>query len=195
MRTIDPTRRQQILDTAATLFDKRRYHEVRMEDLAIKAGVAKGTLYRYFEDKEDLYVALLVSAIDRFYQEMLTGLATVSGPEEKVRVFLRRSVDFFEQHPYFFELQQRVEGSMTPERMEGLEKLRDAFFRLVTEIIGELVATGRYAAADPLAAALYLTGINRQMHRFYPKPWPAGLADQMADFFLRGLGPTHRPDA
>src|SRR3954453_3019458 len=102
---------------------------------------------------------------------MLAALATGWCPEEKARVFLRRSVDFFEQHPYFFDLQQRVEGAMKPERMRGLEELRDAFFKLVTEIIAELVATGGYSAPDPLAAAIYLTGINRQMHRFYPKPW------------------------
>src|SRR4051812_4389736 len=124
MRTIDPTRRQQILDTAATLFDKRRYHEVRMEDLAVKAGVAKGTLYRYFEDKEDLYLALLVSAIDRFYQEIVAAMKTVTCPEMKVRVFLNRSVDFFEQHPYFFDLQQRVETSVNADRVQGLEQLR-----------------------------------------------------------------------
>jgi AcrR family transcriptional regulator len=187
MRTIDPTRRQQILDTAARLFDKRRYHEVRMEDLAVKAGVAKGTLYRYFDDKEDLYLALLVSAIDRFYQEIVAALTTVACPEEKVRVFLNRSVAFFEDHPYFFDLQQRVESSVNADRTRGLEELRQSFFQLLTGIVGELAATGRYAVPDPLAAALILTGINRQMHRFYPKPWPPGLADKMADFFFRGL--------
>src|SRR5687767_3152762 len=55
MRTMDPTRGDHILEVAAQLFAKRHYHEVRMEDIALKAGVAKGTIYRYFEDKEDLY--------------------------------------------------------------------------------------------------------------------------------------------
>jgi AcrR family transcriptional regulator len=187
MRTIDPSRRQQILDTAARLFDKRRYHEVRMEDLAIAAGVAKGTLYRYFEDKEDLYIALLVSALDRFYREMVTAMLAAQGPERKVRVFLDSSVTFFDEHPYFFDLLQRVESSVNADRTQGLAELRESFFRLVTEIVEELVATGRYSAPDPLAAAMILTGINRQMHRFYPKPWPADLAERMADFFLRGL--------
>jgi AcrR family transcriptional regulator len=187
MRTIDPSRREQILETAARLFDRRRYHEVRMEDVAVAAGVAKGTLYRYFEDKEDLYVALLVSALDRFYRELVTAMQAAVGPERKVRVFLESSVTFFEAHPYFFDLQQRVESSVNVDRIHGLEELRESFFRLVTEIIRELVATGRYAAPDPLAAAMILTGINRQMHRFYPKPWPAGLVEQMAEFFLKGL--------
>src|SRR5438046_1732663 len=74
MRVLDPNRGQHILHTAARLFDRRRYHEVRMEDVAASAGVGKGTLYRYFQDKEDLYIALLVSAIERFCQEMNAAL-------------------------------------------------------------------------------------------------------------------------
>jgi AcrR family transcriptional regulator len=190
MRTLDPSRREQILETAARLFDRRRYHEVRMEDLAVAAGVAKGTLYRYFDDKEALYVALLVSALDRFYREMVTAMEAVDCPERKVRVFLNSSVTFFDEHPYFFDLLQRVESSVNVDRIRELEELRESFFRLVTEIIRELIATGRYTAPDPLAAAMILTGINRQMHRFYPKPWPEGLADGIADFFLRGMTKT-----
>src|SRR5687767_14760762 len=74
MRTCDPARGQQILDCAARLFDKRHYHEVRMEDVAAHAGVAKGTLYRYFQDKEDLYLALLLSALERLRSEMASAL-------------------------------------------------------------------------------------------------------------------------
>ncbi|MSQ93318.1 MAG: TetR/AcrR family transcriptional regulator [Gemmataceae bacterium] len=54
MRACDPKRGLQILDAAAQLFAKRRYHEVRMDDIAESAGVAKGTLYKYYHDKEDL---------------------------------------------------------------------------------------------------------------------------------------------
>src|SRR5215510_6251973 len=75
MRVADPNRGQQILDTAARLFDKRRYHELRMEDVAAQAGVAKGTLYRYFHDKEDLYIALLLSALRRLYEELKSAFA------------------------------------------------------------------------------------------------------------------------
>ena len=45
MRTRSPARGQHILETAARLFAARHYHEVRMEDVAAAAGVAKGTIY------------------------------------------------------------------------------------------------------------------------------------------------------
>ena len=49
-----------MLAAAARLFGSQRFHEVRMEDIAAEAAVAKGTLYRYFADKEQLYRAMLV---------------------------------------------------------------------------------------------------------------------------------------
>jgi AcrR family transcriptional regulator len=187
MRVADPSRGEQILETAARLFDKRHYHEVRMEDLAAQAGVAKGTLYRYFQDKEDLYIALLLSATLRFCKEMDVALEGVKCPEEKIRIFLRRSVAFFDEYPYFLDLMQRVESSVEAKRMRPLLDARQSFFDTINAIIAELAATGRYRIDDPQMAALALTGMNRQMHRFYPKPWPADLPERMADFFFRGL--------
>ena len=69
MRTCDPKRGQQILDAAAQLFAKHRYHEVRMDDIAEHANVAKGTVYRYFHDKEDLYLALTRHGLNQLFAE------------------------------------------------------------------------------------------------------------------------------
>ncbi|MDP7449769.1 MAG: helix-turn-helix domain-containing protein, partial [Candidatus Latescibacteria bacterium] len=48
-------RRDKILSCAARLFAAARYDEVLMEDIAREAGVAKGTLYSHFADKDALY--------------------------------------------------------------------------------------------------------------------------------------------
>jgi AcrR family transcriptional regulator len=56
-------RRQAILDAALTVFAERGYEAARLDDVARHAGVAKGTLYLYFEDKEALFEALVRSAV------------------------------------------------------------------------------------------------------------------------------------
>ena len=58
MRAKSPEQVDRMLDAAARLFGAHRFHEVRMEDVAAAAEVGKGTLYRYFRDKEELYLAL-----------------------------------------------------------------------------------------------------------------------------------------
>ncbi len=60
----DPAaRRAAILDAALTVFSERGYESARLDDVAAKAGVAKGTLYLYFKDKEALFEAMVRSAV------------------------------------------------------------------------------------------------------------------------------------
>lgn len=189
MRIPDPTRGDHILEMAAQLFAQRHYHEVRMEDIALQAGVAKGTIYRYFHDKEDLYLALILAASDRLFEEVQAALAVVCQPEEKLLIFVRRSIQFFRSYPYFLDLVQRVEvsSSIAADKLAALRASRQRFFDLVSAILVELNATGRYFAANPDLAALALTGMNRQILRFYPPPWPAHLAEYIVHQFLHGV--------
>jgi hypothetical protein len=50
VRTADPAKAQRIIQAAIQLFAERPYHEVRMDDVAERAKVAKGTLYVHFKD-------------------------------------------------------------------------------------------------------------------------------------------------
>src|SRR5215472_7850945 len=59
LRTKTPLQADKMLDAAGRLFGAHRFHEVRMEDIAAEAEVGKGTIYRYFSDKEELFLALL----------------------------------------------------------------------------------------------------------------------------------------
>jgi len=110
MRTLDPTREQHILCCAAQLFSRRHYHEVRMEDVAAQAGVAKGTLYRYFEDKDDLYRALTIHGLDRLMEESQAHIAGPGRPEDRLLAYITGVVRFYERQPYFLDLIARVAG-------------------------------------------------------------------------------------
>ena len=48
-------KRKRIIESAAKLFSQKSYHEVMMEDVAKLSSIAKGTVYNYFDSKEELY--------------------------------------------------------------------------------------------------------------------------------------------
>jgi len=52
-------RRRRILDAAALVFARRGYHRARTKEIAEAAGVAEGTIYRYFKSKEELLISLV----------------------------------------------------------------------------------------------------------------------------------------
>ena len=63
-RKVEPeARRQAILDAALSVFAERGFEAARLDDVAARAGVAKGTLYLYFRDKEALFEELVRSAV------------------------------------------------------------------------------------------------------------------------------------
>ena len=102
MRSQTADTRQRILDAAARLFAVQRFHEVRMDDLATEAEVAKGTLYRYFRDKEDLYSDLIASAAKQILQKVDEGAASASEPEPKLVAILQaRRFGFSRTIPFF----------------------------------------------------------------------------------------------
>jgi AcrR family transcriptional regulator len=54
-------------------FAEKRFDEVLMEDVAAEASVGKGTLYRYFEDKESLYFAVVMEGFDALIERLRSG--------------------------------------------------------------------------------------------------------------------------
>ena len=62
MKTQD--KRQIIMQTAEKLFTDRRIHEITLDEVAQRASVGKGTIYRYFQDKDDLFFQVATSGFD-----------------------------------------------------------------------------------------------------------------------------------
>lgn len=190
MRTCDPKRGLQILDAAAQLFANHHYHEVRMDDIAAHAGVAKGTVYRYYADKEELYLALTMHGINELYEQSKDRILGPGEPEQKLREFITRIVQFYEQHPYFLELLQRIETSGSAESLAALDACRTRWNHLVTDLVKQLQEGRGPTAADPELAARALLGIIRGILRFTPQPWPAHLADWIYHQFMHGFTAT-----
>jgi AcrR family transcriptional regulator len=63
-------RRQAILDAALVVFAAHGFEAARLDDVAARAGVAKGTLYLYFKDKQALFETLVRSAIDPVFERI-----------------------------------------------------------------------------------------------------------------------------
>ena len=182
MRTCDPKRGQQILDAAAQLFAKHRYHEVRMDDIAEHAGVAKGTVYKYFHDKEELYLALTRHGLHQLFEESQAIIVGPGEPDAKLRGFITHIVRFYEQFPYFLELIQRIETSNSPESLNTLNEIRTQFYLAVTDLMTQLKQDDH-----PQLAALALLGIIRGILRFTPQPWPEHLDEWIYHQFTHGL--------
>jgi AcrR family transcriptional regulator len=175
MRTKTPPLTDRMLEAAGRLFGSRRFHEVRMEDIAAEADVSKGSLYRYFEDKEELYLALLRRATDQLIALLEDRLAHARGPRARLVALVATNLEYFDTHPHLFDLIQRAEVLRDRYPAFPWQKARDANFRLCREILRD----GRFAVADPETATLLLLGGLRAVIRFGERPRPPDLAERI----------------
>ena len=97
-------RAARILDSARRAFAENPFDEVLIEDVARQAGVGKGTIYRYFPDKESLYFAVIFQGIEELKEQIRSVLTIQSQLEIKIRELIGTLVAFFQQNRFFFRL-------------------------------------------------------------------------------------------
>ena len=84
-------RPHELLDAALAFFVERGYAATRLDDVAARAGVSKGTLYLYYASKQDLFEAVVRYAIVERIRELEEECRKLAGsPEETVRLFFDR---------------------------------------------------------------------------------------------------------
>lgn len=79
-------RRQKIIETTTQIFQETSYDAVNMADIAKKVGVAKGTLYLYFQTKESLFLAIQTELFERWFDEVDSSLETMATSTQPVTI-------------------------------------------------------------------------------------------------------------
>jgi AcrR family transcriptional regulator len=172
-----------MLDAAGSLFGAQRFHEVRMEDIAAAAGVGKGTIYRYFSDKEELYLALLDRASKQIRERLEQAVREVEGARGQLKAIVAAIISFFDGQPHLLEVIQRAEIARGPDF--PWRKVREEMWQQVTSIIETGKARGEFAVHDPELVALLLLAGLRGVLRFGKKPRPRDLAQRIVEIFLQ----------
>jgi len=84
-RPSDGSKKERILDAAVVEIAQRGYHLTTIARIAKRAGVADGTIYLYFKNKEEILFSLFERAMSRFIDEGRARLGKVGSASEKLR--------------------------------------------------------------------------------------------------------------
>lgn len=181
-----------MLEAAGRLFGGKRFHEVRMEDVATAAQVSKGTLYRYFRDKEEMYLALLEQASRQLLGRLQQATVAVQGSRRQLIAFVGAVIDFFDEQPHVFDLIMRAEALRGPGQAFPWQKVRDEGVRLVGQIIKSAGKRAEFTIRDVELGTLMLLGGMRAVVRFGRRPRPRQVARHIVDDFLDGANKKAR---
>lgn len=88
-------RKRSILKASQQLFFKKGFKSVTVESIAKQARLSKGTVYLYFNSKEEIYAQILLNEIDKFHEKVLEVVETGENASEMLLNFAEFYIDFF----------------------------------------------------------------------------------------------------
>src|SRR5262245_61071679 len=94
-------RREEILEAAVVLFARHGYPDTDMQVLANTLKVGKGTVYRYYPSKRELFLAAADHMMRQLQQTVDAAIANLEDPLDRVAVGVRTYLTFFAEHPEF----------------------------------------------------------------------------------------------
>jgi len=187
-RTLTPGKRAEILSAATDVFARKAFHEVRADEIAAEAGVGKGTLYRYFPTKDDLFYAAVLAGFDEMDQALDELRERGEDPATALASVAREAIRIFWSRPSFNMVLHR-DARRFRARERELRLRREALVRFVRETISRGESSGVFRPVDPRIATEMFLGMVRAaiLHRGASDS-PAVLVRALTDAFVGGIG-------
>ncbi|MDA0336994.1 MAG: TetR/AcrR family transcriptional regulator [bacterium] len=182
-------RHDKILLCAARLFAAARYDAVLMEDIAREAGVAKGTLYSHFSDKDALYFAVVFAGISQLNDRLRTAADQDECPEKQLRGVMHAILSYFSHNRVFFRLLSMEDARAGPGGSESRQRWqaeRTEQIDVIESVLRRGVASGDFHITQPRLQAFVLRGMVRSVLTSGEKLSIAAMVDVIVGTFLHG---------
>jgi AcrR family transcriptional regulator len=193
-------RPEQIIKAALEVFGECGLANARLQDIAERAGVSKGTIYLYFPNKEELFREMIrqtaVAAIDRAERANVPGT-----PRNQLLAFMRGHWAFV-RSPVFITIYRLVLGELHqfPDLAKFYaEEVVARGQKLIAGIIRRGVDAGEFREIDPMIAAravvalIVMNGIWRDEHTGVPllaHKSDEEVFNELAQFYLHAMAPS-----
>ena len=157
-------RTREILAAARRLMEQKGADALTMDEIAQAARVAKGTIYLYFQSKDELIQALLSQLGKAMALDLEAILAKPDSPPEKLRQVVHMLLNYVDRESVLFplylrELVRSKSGRETT--LSSLQESEERIVALITHIFAEGIAQKQFIPADPRLLTFLLKGLGR----------------------------------
>jgi len=189
-------KKEKLIDIASELFAQHDYHQVCMDDIAVKANVGKGTLYNFFNSKEDLYFSIIEYRLNNLINILKKAFDDRSDSLFNLRSFIIHLHKFFSKHPHFYRIWQKEESGISEELHGGLFTLRERLLQTVEKIIKKGQHTGVFRSdIDSKFLGSYviqsISCLEKRKENVYKKE---KMLEMLILVFLQGIGTDKVPE-
>lgn len=129
-------RRAEFVEAALRALDEHG-PELGMEDVAAEAGVTKPVLYRHFEDKADLYLALGQRGTELLFERLIPAINAELAPVPRIRMALDAFFTVIEEHPNLYRLLARGSFQDRPVDADVVAEDKEVIATALTALLGD----------------------------------------------------------
>jgi TetR/AcrR family fatty acid metabolism transcriptional regulator len=159
-------RTQEILAAARRLMEQSGVDTLTMDEIAQAARVAKGTIYLYFQSKDELIQALLSQVGEAMALDLESILAKPDSPQKKLKQVVILLLNYVERESVLFPvyLREMVRSKSSREATSlPLQKLEERIVALITSLFDQGIAQRQFISADPRVLTFLLKGLVRSV--------------------------------
>ena len=146
--------RERILKAAMALFAKKGYEHVSMRRIAKKIAYCPATIYRYFNNKEDIMLQLCYQGFERLLNRQ-RALDKVTDPLERLRIGSRYYATFALENPELYELMFATK-EIVKQPKDGKDSVALESFQKLVAHVEECMAAGYFPGEDAQTLAISL---------------------------------------
>jgi len=154
-------RRQKILSSATELFGANPYDSVQMRDVAALAEVGKPTLYRYFPSKEELFLEVFKSGLDRLDSEVAAILKDREQPIQSLERLLEALLNALGGQVAALRMLTDDQSAVMRRWRNEFRRRRRPFVEAARTILEQGIASGEFRSVDLDAVPSMLIGLVR----------------------------------
>ena len=149
LTALQKERRQKILAAASNHFSRIGFYKAELDQIAREAGVGKGTIYRYFKNKHDLYLSTIEFELANLlsYIEEKTGLVT--DPVEYMRILIDAYIDYFQKNKKSFDIIILSTTGLVDDVIRIVNKVQSQFIPKFARKINKGIKAGIFRELKP----------------------------------------------
>ncbi|NPA15436.1 MAG: TetR/AcrR family transcriptional regulator [Deferribacteres bacterium] len=158
------SKREKILKAAERVFAEKGFHTARIADIAKLAGIAEGTIYIYFDSKEDLILSIFKERFGDWLEKLKQRLKECSTAKEKLAELIKLHFKSLEEDPHFAQLLQIELRACSAFMRGGSAPELKAYLKVMEEVIEEGKEKGEFREnLNSRIAARALLGMMDEM--------------------------------
>jgi len=153
-------REKQIYKAALKVFSKYGYYKSDMDLIAQKAKIGKGTVYRYFKSKKNLFISLAEWGLNQLKDEILTNIEGIEDEVEKINTALEVYFNFYKTKKGFYRVLIYEKYNFMDEIARKYKETYFAHLHIIENVFQQGIQKGVFKNINTRSASISLMGIT-----------------------------------